>query len=269
MPRLNVTRTYADNQSPVQSDIDAIVDDIEILVNTILLDDDNFQDEGIDASLKLQDETIEANQIRNNNITTAKLSDGAVTNSKIESQAITTAKIVDSAVSQIKTNPVAGFLPAGAVEMFHSYGGAVSYPRGWMLCNGNVVNEANYDAIHGAGAYDADSVAASPLNNKTLPDMDNRYAVGVSATVKDGSIEITAVGNEDHQIDLSHTHTSNHRHTIGAGGNAEIINGEIWANSEDGIMRTEYVEETSNSSLSSAQSIKPESHEFMFIIRVV
>lgn len=213
MPKLAATRNYRDTEPPVQSDFDAFIDDIEILVNTILLDDDNFLDGAITASTKFIDSSVQANQIRNNNVTTAKIADSAVTTNKIEDGAVTTAKIAANAVTEAKANPTSGYLPQGSVQMFYTFNGAVNYPRGWMLLNGDVVNETNYDAIHGAGAYSTDGIASSRILGKNLPDMVDKYAVGVADTTKDGASSIASVGNANHITNFEHTHSTTHSHS--------------------------------------------------------
>lgn len=271
MPKLSATRTYADNQSPVQSDFDAFIDDIEILVNTIQLDDDNFQDGGIDGGLFLQDSTVNPAVIRNNNITTAKIADNAVTTAKLDDDAVTTAKIAANAVTQAKASILSGYLPTGSVQMFHTFNGTVSYPRGWMLCNGDIVNETNYDAIHGAGAYTADSVASSPLLSKNLPDMADKFAVGVADTTKDGSSAITSVGNTGNQVDLSHTHDTTHDHTTGVGDILVPPGSDVFAGPQPigQPIRAEDDAATTASSLSATQSIQPDSVRVLYILKVV
>lgn len=279
MPNLSATRTYADNRSPVQSDFDAFIDDIEILVNTIQLDDENFQAGGIDASTKFVNESIDPNQIRNNNVTSAKIADGAVNTAAIQDNAVTTAKLANAVVDEAVTNITAGYLPPGAVQMFHTFDGTVSYPRGWMLCNGNVVNQTNYDAIHGAGAYTADNVANSPLLSKNLPDMSGHYAIGVADTTKDGSSTISTVGNVGHEIDIRHTHDVDHEHAYGiaddnttsditfAGtGNAHsAVTGGTGNLVESGPASVT----TTNQSLSDQQSIQPDSIQVLYILKVI
>lgn len=274
MPKLSVTRTYADNQSPVQSDFDAIIDDIEILVNTILLDDDNFQTGGIDAETKLIDGTIQANQIRNNNVTSEKIADGTVANSNFADEAVTTAKIAAATISETQTSILAGYLPPGAVQMFHSFDSTVSYPRGWMLLDGSVVNETNYDVIHGSGAYVADSVASSALLDKTLPDMTDKYAIGVLDTTKDGSGAVDSVGNTGSTVDLTHTHETSHKHSLltSTRQNAVSATQVIAAVTTDGLgdeVKSGNRDITSSSTLSATQSIRPESIEVLYIIKVV
>lgn len=112
-----------------------------------------------------------------------------------------------------RANVTTGYLFVGQVIMFHDFNGTVSPGQGWMKCNGDVINETNYDAIHGAGSWDT-YVVSSSLDGKHTPDMNSRYPVGVTNTTQTGSSAITSVGNTGHQVALpNHTHsTPSHNH---------------------------------------------------------
>lgn len=137
-----------------------------------------------------------------------------------------------SAVSEALATKIAANINArnlgrwdiGDVKMHHSFNGATTISRGWMRCNGDVVNQTNYDAIHGSGAYAADGVASSPLLNKNIMDMNGHYAVGTNSTTQDGTAPITQVGNSGHTVNLQHSHTVNaHSHTVQAH-NHQVMN---------------------------------------------
>lgn len=215
-------------------------------------------------------------QLKDLGVTTGKINDLAVTTGKIAANAVTRAKV--AVIDQI---------PAGSVMQFHTFNGAVSIPRGWMIMNGNVVNETNYNAIHGAGAYTTDGVASSALLSKNLPNMTSRYPVGVAATTQDGSIAITAVGNSGNTVNLQHTHTvsgqaarldldgtflrmtriaapsspysSNRRATLSSSSVSE----------GDQNFGIEVTTATSSNGLSTTQSIQPDSIQLIFIIKVI
>ena len=53
MALLDIERLYADGNLLVETDLDAIVRDIEAMLNTTKLNDDNFQTGGITASSKI------------------------------------------------------------------------------------------------------------------------------------------------------------------------------------------------------------------------
>jgi len=119
-----------------------------------------------------------------------------------------------SALPYLKTHVSSGYWSAGDMKMHHSYNGAVGPGQGWMLCNGRTITEANYDAEFSAGDF-ATFIGSSPLLNKDLPDMDNKYPVGADATTQDGSAPLTFVGNATHQINIQHSHTINsHTHIV-------------------------------------------------------
>ncbi len=180
----------------------------------------------------------------------------------------------------------AGYFFPGQVMMFHDFNGTLSPGQGWMKCNGDVVSEANYDAIHGAGSWD-EYVGSSPLSSKNLPNMNNKFPVGATNTTQTGSSAITFEGNASHQINLAHTHVvSAHRHqyTTGGGGGVgpqagtenirtwnssgtlqNYQNGSAWANYTD----VATANGTDNGTLSTTQSIKPESCAFEFWMRII
>lgn len=200
MATIAITKSYADGSILVEADLDNIKDDVETFLNVTGINDDNIQTGGITASSKLVDASI----------STAKLADSAVTTAKINNDAVTAAKIASTAVvGSVEHN---GFV--GEIRMFHTYNGAVSIPRGWMICQSEIINQTTYDTQHGSGAYDTDGIVNSPLLGKYLPSFFNRYPVGKFSTSQSGSSAITPVGNTSNQVDLSHTHTVDaHTHT--------------------------------------------------------
>lgn len=181
----------------------------------------------------------------------------------------------------------------GNIKMHHTFNGAAPIPRGWVVCNGNVVNESNYNAIHGSGAYVRDRVALSPIAGKYTPNMVNRYPTGTSATTQSGTTAISAVGNASNQVNLQHNHqwyesnvntTSDQSYNsggsainfsitskTGAGGTNQyaLQAGGIQNNSNIGanniVPGADYY--TSNSG-STSQSIRPDSIEVLFLIKV-
>jgi hypothetical protein len=198
------------------------------------------------------------------------------------------------------TNPSSDFI--GKIVEMHTFGGTVPIPRGYMICNGNAINEANYNAVHGAGAYQQDGISVSPLLGKLLPNMVNRYSVGAASTPQDGSVAITTTGNVNHQVSLAHSHTvSAHNHqwldyanevetkTYNSGGSAitlaSVADTSNPSDSEYNIRLTIQSETSTrypiadlytnndspgtNSQLSASQSIKPESIEVIKLIRVI
>lgn len=194
-----------------------------------------------------------------------------------------------------RANITNGYFVCGQVMMFHDFNGALSPGQGWMKCNGDIVNEANYDAIHGAGAWDT-YIVGSLLDGKYLPNMNNKFPVGATNTTQAGSSAITFEGNTSHQINIAHTHTGpSHNHKWS---NEPADNGHHQTYNSSGTLvdigthsksspykRISAVTEgtpaldaayTNNSgtgntgsNLSSTQSIKPESCAFEFWMRII
>jgi len=235
-------------------------------------------------------------------ITSTMIAAGAVGTDQLADASIPTSKLQDASVTSVKLSASVsgGLSPVGATTMFHTFNGTLSVPRGWMILNGNIVNSTNYDAIHGAGAWAIDGGSSSSLSGKYLPDMTSRFPIGVASTSQDGSVAITAVGNSGNTVNLSHHHTMPaHNHTwyvpntgssdnsydpsFGTGlnltdgspnntgvgiviaskdGSSHILNQQLGTvNSTVGL--------TGGSSLSTTQSIKPDSIELIYIMKVI
>ncbi len=108
MPQLDARREYADGTILFAADLDAIIDDIETLLNSTKLNDDNIQDGGITGSTKLVDGSVSAGKLATNAVTTVKIEDDAVTAAKVADGAIDlAAKLGSSVVTTIKINDLA------------------------------------------------------------------------------------------------------------------------------------------------------------------
>jgi hypothetical protein len=161
----------------------------------------------------------------------------------------------------------------GEIKMHHTFNGAVPIGRGWMVCNGAIVNQANYDAEHGTGAYVSDNVGSSPIAGKYLPNFVDKYAVGSANTTQNGSTAITSEGNVGHL----HSHkwydaiagNSTSDQTFDSNGNVQNISGSAsksgggWGISPGGIAGL------SPDAYTSKDSVKPESIQVLFKIKVV
>jgi len=97
-----------------------------------------------------------------------------------------------------KAHIESGYFTVGMQMPIQTYNGLVTAPQGWMKMDGRIINEANYDAEHNAGDWDA-FIASSILDGLYLPDAtDNTYLIGVTATTQGGTATISSVGDHEH-----------------------------------------------------------------------
>jgi hypothetical protein len=97
----------------------------------------------------------------------------------------------------------------GEVRMFHTFGGLIPIPRGWMKLDGSVVNKTSYDALHGAGTFEQDKINSSLFLNRNLPNSLNKFPVGKTGTTQNGTVPHTYFGNANNSKSMAHTHTLN------------------------------------------------------------
>ena len=172
----------------------------------------------------------------------------------------------------------AGYWSAGDVKIHHSFNGAKGPGQGWMLCDGRTVSEANYDAEHGAGSW-ATYVGTSPLDGKYLPDMNNRYPVGVAATPQTGAGAIVPSGNTGHSVSIgSHLHqyidqnSGAPANTWDAAGASTPLSG-ITSTGPQGVLISQAQRQGANlytdQNPAASKTIQPESIQSQFYMRVV
>lgn len=184
---LVVTRLYKDGDTFFEADLDEIKSNLETFFNETGLTGDNIQ----------------ANALNGENI-----NDNIVDGTTLEFNGDRQIQVVDDSIDSTKLAVGDPGLPIGAIEYIHLYTGTISVPRGWMHVNGNVVNEANYDAIHGAGAYDADGVANSIVDGETLPNANSgNYIMGTAGVT--GSTTGSLFGDYDHNHQIVDYNGSN------------------------------------------------------------
>lgn len=176
-----------------------------------------------------------------------------------------------------------GYWKAGDFKFHHSYNGAAGPGQGWMLCDGRLINQTNYDAEHGSGAWAA-YVGTSPLSGKYLPNAANKYLVGKSTTPQDGSSAISSVGNSSHLANIEHLHTAYKYNGASSPNTTFDSNGaevQVEYNSQPNMGGSvNYLEITSGISDSAktfytkkagstAKSIQPESIEVQLYMRII
>lgn len=197
-------------------------------------------------------------------------------------------------------NIVTGYWQAGDIKCHHTFNGLLPVAQGWMLMDGRIINLANYDAEHAAGNW-VTYIGSSPIDGRFLPDMNNKYIIGVGTTAQDGTAPITSIGNTSHEINIAHTHNvdgnkwydnvpSANDVSFDVDGNiqqfgdasTEAFNGIAFGRCdkiatafgglvEAGCVAPDHFISSSNSdsSLSATQSIRPESKEFVCFMRII
>ena len=186
-----------------------------------------------------------------------------------------------------------GHFACGDIKWMHTFGGAVTVPQGWFICDGTVINETNYDAQLDKAAGDWDTyVVTSPLNGLYSPNLIDKYPVGIADTTQDGSVAITGVGNAGHEIDIAHTHSHNHKwynnqsavtddETFASNGASTVLPAGTDGTKKQIAVRDgeapsgyytlgdSWTDNDATSAGSATQSIQPESIAFIPLIRIV
>ncbi len=124
-------------------------------------------------------------------------------------------------------------IPTGTISMF---GGAAA-PTGWLLCQGQEVSKATYAALF-AVIGSSFGVAADPVNNFVLPDLQGKFAVGLlaadpnfgtlGATGGSKTFTLVAANLPTHTHAIDHNHAAFNTatepaHTHGGSGSANFI----------------------------------------------
>lgn len=273
MATLSVSKTYSDDTLLSAADLEAIVSSVETFVNTTRLNNDNIQNDSIVGSQKLKTASVTTAVIADEAVGSSKLANSSITTAKLAADSISAAKIQAGTLVRRNFYALAPLADAGTTVLFHTFNGTVSIPRGWMPCNGDLITETNYNNIHGSGSFAADKVEQSDLWGKYLPNMINKYAIGVAATTHDGETAFSSVGAPSNVYDFSHTHSLNsHVHGKGTrGGALEIGVGSTSSrriHTDEPAQTSTPVDVTVSTELESI-NVQPESIEFIYIMKVV
>jgi hypothetical protein len=159
-----------------------------------------------------------------------------------------------------------GDLGPGDIEFIYDYDGTVTPLQGWMLCDGRVINESNYNTEHGAGSWDT-YIVSSVLENKYLPNLTSKYLRSNSTTATQaGTSAITAIGNASNQINLQHNHSS----PVTSGNNDATYTGTNRGDAIKTIPANTHTHDlTIPNALSTTQDIKPESLVCKVYMRII
>jgi microcystin-dependent protein len=224
MPSLDARRTYTDGQILFAADLDAVVDDIETILNVTKLNDDNIQNNGITASAKLVDASISE----------GKLASSAVTATKIADNAVITAKLIDEAVQRAKI-AAAERIPTATVLQF----AGSSAPTGWLLADGSAVSRSTYSTLFAIVGTTYGAGDGSTTFN--LPNMCGRTAIGAGTGSGLTARTLGATGGaETHQLTVaempSHTHTQDpHSHVETTNSFTNSGSGTFGAGTQSGL----------------------------------
>ena len=177
-----------------------------------------------------------------------------------------------------------GYWNAGDIKSHLTYNNLVPVGQGWMLCNGQIINETNYNSTHGAGSW-ATYIGTSLLDGKYTPDMDERYLRGEGTTSQTGVGAYTYQGNAGNTIDIQHSHgsgtftaliddTANMKWKMTTGNTAwqathiQTITGYS-SDSTSGLTDGVDIQGSSSAAGSLTQSISPDSLDVQFWIRII
>jgi len=167
-----------------------------------------------------------------------------------------------------KMHVASGDLFVGAVKFKYRYTSVtVPIDKGWMLMDGRIINQTNYDAEHGAGSWLSHGVASSPIAGKYLPDTNGRYFRGVTGEefeTQDGSAPITTSGQAS--VDISHTHGSGTL-TSGFGSGATLKTDKL--NGVNNIVDMQHTHTASLTAHSQTITLGPKAIEMNAYMRVV
>lgn len=186
-----------------------------------------------------------------------------------------------SAYRWLRAYIASGYWTVGDIKVHHSYNGANPPGEGWMLCDGRIINQTNYDAEHGAGKWAA-NVGTSPIDGKYLPDFDNKYPIGSATTTQTGASPITTTGNAGHLSPVSshgHKWMNGGQTTNGADNQYYDSNGSpqdmvaFVYDATNGIMsETAFVTNSSmytNNGNTADVSIQPDSIKTQYYMRII
>ena len=146
-----------------------------------------------------------------------------------------------SAPSWVSLNSV---VPTGTVQMF----AGSTIPSGWLECNGQSISSTSYLALHAviSNAYGGSAYTGASGLNFNVPNMQNRFPMGVSSTrslastggAETHTLTSTQMPSHSHsftpsgsnQTAGSHSHTSNNQVLtyVGAGGGANLTTGTTY-----------------------------------------
>ena len=177
---LVIPKNYADAAVLFEADLDEIKTALETFINTTLLTGDNIQSGALLG---------------------ASINDNLLDDTTLEFTSERKITIKDNSLDATKFAVGSLSLPIGSIDDFYIAGSTLTIPRGWMFLNGDVVNETDYEAIHGVGTYTTDDIASSDIDGDTLPD-----TVGYYILSSDDVALQNTISGDFNTVDLEHNH---------------------------------------------------------------
>lgn len=104
-----------------------------------------------------------------------------------------------------KAEIASGYMDNGEIISIYDYNGLVPAPQGYMLCDGRQITEDAYDTEHGEGSW-AEYIGSSVLENRYLPNLDDKYLCGETGATQDGTVALTYEGVSGNTVNFSHNH---------------------------------------------------------------
>lgn len=237
MPVLTITKNWADGETLDEADLDEIKNDVETFLNTTKLDATNLQDSAV-TTAKIQDTAVTTSKVAATAITAAKLATDSVQTAKIVDDAVTTAKINDAAVTSAKLGDIAGEQISSDIDDSDGTGSWVAVTNASVSIDTEgrpvfVGLQADGDAS--AGWIGVAGVASSvegqfrlKRDSTVIAVYSLKYAVGSSAS-HDIQVPMGAIWHVDSPADGTYTYTLEFNYVAGTLSGVEVKNANLIA----------------------------------------
>ncbi len=207
MSTLAVTRSYADGDVLLASDLDNIVDDVETFLNVTGVGANNILD-GAVGTAELEDLGVTTGKIAASAVTTAKIADLNVTNGKIALLAVDTAQLAANAVTDAKI--VSGGLAAASL--------ATNSVTTAKILNGNVTSakldtSISTTTIAATGALSGGTAITLSSKNVVVSQTNAASSLGIIR----GSVSLGGAGDSGEGYTLSNPDGNTTRVTFSQG----------------------------------------------------
>jgi microcystin-dependent protein len=170
-------------------------------------------------------------------------------------QAGSTGKAADAGHVHVGVSNV-GLLPVGSITLWAGSSGSV--PTGYLVCNGQNVSQATYNALYSliGNAYNS---GGTPAGYFSLPNFTDRFPVGAGGSISSGiggtggstTITVSQMPSHSHSANVSdpgHYHSfggsvGNHTHSVPDPGHSHTA-ASVGSSSDSGHIHPTYLYET-------------------------